>query len=161
MSPLPSGIEQPFNSSLLGVKRQSKIQPTSAAQLITLVSDDCMIPQILFASGAGVGTEGAYQQLIASTTVTGRWISLTFRNGQATVSAFGEFDIATGAAASEVDFLTDIPCQYQGPVAGGGTSCIIYCSPIIEIASGTRISVRVKDNDASARDWYCGCQIWG
>ena len=98
-------------------------------------------------SGSGSGTEGSYVEAIASTSFATQWMLVSIFSDSAQTDHQAEFDIATGSGGSEVDIIVD-QFQAQRISAGGIGSAVFYSFPF-EVASGTRIAVRIKDNNGS------------
>lgn len=93
--------------------------------------------------GGIANTKGSYVELIASTSHDAETLILTIPSGTFLSGANTAtlLDIATGAAASEVDLLSNL--------AIGGWSIRMPIVIPIHIASGTRISARVQGAEAS------------
>ena len=101
-------------------------------------------------SGEGDGTYGAYTEIIAATTQELLIYGIYITNGDFQDSA--EFEIATGAAASEV---VKLQCRYHtsydaGAAAFLGGQEIIFPLGLI-IPAGSRVAVRCRDNNAAAQ----------
>lgn len=161
MAPLTTGIEQPFDSSV-GIKRLTKIQGSlvpAPPVFPSLTQSECMSTwELALISGAAVGLYGAYVQLYASTVRANIWASVEIR-GDAGFNTEASFDLATGAAASEVTFWDNVTFRWQGPVAGGNSPVSFYYGGAV-IPSGSRVSVRIKDDLITAETYYCLVQLW-
>lgn len=100
-------------------------------------------------SAAPANTYGSYQELIASTAFAGTWVSLSLISAQGAIGLDNRFDLAIGAAGSEVDFVTEMTYRYQ--VSGVDSTTSMDISFPFTVASGSRISARIKDDDTSTR----------
>ena len=90
------------------------------------------------------------------------WIALQFYpNALAFAAQDIEYgvDLAVGAAGSEVSFWTALSGGLQGSLAppGAGTVPMIYGGH--EIPIGSRVSVRVFDDDATSLIFNAICQL--
>lgn len=112
--------------------------------------------------GATVNTEGAYAQLTASSSDAIAAFTCSLGPGgdvarAATTSWL--VDIATGAAASEFNFLTDLPTHCTGSVdmpvltQHGLWAC--------DIPSGTRFAARCQSDSNTAGDRILDVAAWG
>lgn len=101
-------------------------------------------------SGVGAGVEGAYVQFIASTSFAAKWIFWSINNPfDPGANIDVEIDIATGLGGSEVDDYADIYCRNRG----GATRNIMPFNMPVNIPSGSRVSMRIKDNDTVANNY--------
>lgn len=94
--------------------------------------------------GGTANTEGSYVQLTASTTNPISWLMLLVGGDTATRGATNMqwlFDIATGAAASEVNLISDIAIMEDGSSDSIGPTGMIFP---VQIAAGTRLSARCQ-----------------
>lgn len=102
---------------------------------------------ITISSGVSSGQKGAYVELINSTTFAATWMIFVhiseFTNGPLFI------DLAIGAPGSEVIILDD---QYSNWRSIGGAGRGNSFSFPMTIPSGSRISVRISDTTASAKD---------
>ena len=111
-------------------------------------------------SGSGSGTYGSWTEIISSTTYAGTWVTISIVSNQATVGLDNRFDVAIGAAASEVAFITEMTYRFQRSGAGGGSEQMDISFPFT-VASGSRISIRIKDDDGSIRQSWAIVNILG
>ena len=160
--PLTSGIQQPFFDATLGVKRQTKLESTSGPLFPSLTQTECMSGWVTVNSGVIVGGYGAYVELFASTARDSIWVALQFRSnalGFLNQNLESGIDLALGAAGSEVPFWIGLAQGLQGALTppGAGTVPMIYGGH--EIPSGSRVSVRVFDDEAAARVYVGNCQL--
>ena len=88
----------------------------------------------------GNGSKGAYAQVIASTAFNATTVQLTVEQNANSGQNPIQFDIATGAASSEVDIFNDITLQ----VAGVSEGDKVLGPYDFNIASGARLSVRAQ-----------------
>lgn len=110
--------------------------------------------------GATINTKGAYSQIIASSTnpikaLIAHWGSAN--TGRAT--ATWKVDIATGAAASEVVKIADVPlvCDITNDILLPQTTSLIP----IAIPAGTRIAVRAQCDINDAADRLLDAIVYG
>lgn len=108
------------------------------------------------ASSGGSWTNGAWSQVVASTGeidlivgFTYQWLAGPTSGGVTTYEA--EIDIGTGGAGSET-VVSTMPVEVAAGADGAGT---VYFPDVIEVAAGTRIAVRVR-NDNATWDWVPG-----
>lgn len=99
--------------------------------------------------GATPGVEGAYVEMIASTSFASTWMKVVLEDLEANAEA--EFDIATGGAGSEVEIITDQHIHQRN--IGGGTGRGNWFTFPMTIPSGTRLSMRIKGTEALARTY--------
>lgn len=97
------------------------------------------------ASSSTANTKGSYTELVAATGIAAWAFLLTVAY---TTTATGDdhlYDLATGAAASEVDILSNLE------VSTGTNFINVLASTLVpmEIASGTRISARIQNTSTS------------
>lgn len=98
--------------------------------------------------GAVANTKGAYTQITASTTGVIQWLSFHVGHSASDASAYGwAFDIATGAAGSEVVLIPDL--RVQCPTGSGALVPRSYAF-LTYIPAGTRIAVRASCTLSSA-----------
>lgn len=100
-------------------------------------------------SGAGVNNYGAYTQLIASTSAKITHLLIT---GTLNAAQSFTFDIATGAAASEV-------VRFGGMFLKNNANSFAILLNEISIASGTRIAARCQDT-AGSNNMSIQCVGW-
>lgn len=101
-------------------------------------------------SGVGAGVEGAYVQMFASSALFVKWLFMGANHIASLISvADVEFDFATGAGGSEVDDYEDMLMRVTD-LTNSTHNCQPWNWPV-NIPAATRISVRVKDQDALAR----------
>lgn len=92
-------------------------------------------------SGSSSGTDGSWVELIASLARGTKWMTVTFW----TAAGFqAEFDIATGAVSSEVEIISDQFVEHRH--IGGGISSSVILSFPMDLDSGTRLSMRIKED---------------
>ena len=92
--------------------------------------------KVTLTSGAAV--HGAYVELIDPTTIQYNWITVILDDTNTTNEY--EVHLATGAAGSEVDFVTEL--EYHVDLTGNSTITIVY--PLkTEIPKGVRIAANV------------------
>jgi len=95
-------------------------------------------------SGAGAGTKGNWQQMIAAIANPGLGMSISISRAGA---GYGLFDIGFGASGSEAAQFVNIGF---GLAANAASVITILCS----IPTGTRISMRISDNTGGTV-WTC------
>ncbi len=103
----------------------------------------------------GLNAYGSWVELIAATTLQRGWMVVSLFTP--TSSAEGELDIGIGAAGLEVPLMNDL--AFKKSASGGANQGVTFSTYIyfpVTIASGTRIAARVKDNNASTRNYTVG-----
>jgi hypothetical protein len=153
--PLPAGVLSQPNLTVF----PGGVSVAPAPSIIQLAQQECSdivgnswrTPS----SGAGVGTEGAWNVHILSTIRENTWFGICFSNnldfGDALLDRFAEFDIGVGAAGLEVPFLDDLGFSWLGNVSGGAALGVMYTGAFVTpIPLGSRVSVRCKDDQVPA-----------
>lgn len=132
---------------------QYKCHPTAAAGISRA------------SSGSTAWSNSAYTELVAVNTITSTyyiagftWCWHTPIAGADTTYEI-EFDIATGAAASEVVIIT-IPSSFRADTAVGyvPSNFIAFAEPK-QVAANTRLSIRVRQSLATTSQTYTGIKI--
>lgn len=102
---------------------------------------------VVLTSGDGVDVKGAYVQLFASTTRLSRWLGMfVVPIAVGTSGSRDLIDIATGAAASEVDQICNMgQGNMNFSIDNIGGYWLTYSIPW-EFASGLRLSARIADD---------------
>lgn len=120
-------------------------QSTTGLQYITYVAGPSSGGTELATPG-GANAKGAYTELTGSTAFACKWAEFTHVRGDSVVAQI-LFDIATGAAASEVVIVPDLISEQSSGVTGnvGGR----YVLPLA-LAIGTRIAARYQGSDTAA-----------
>jgi hypothetical protein len=116
------------------------------------------IPTVAQSSGAvvvssgGLDAYGTWVELIASLNVPAVWLCMSVFGLRGNDRA--EFDLGVGAVDLEVPVMKDLGWFKTLNDSGVAYSMGSYYP--IEIAAGSRLAVRVKDDDATIRDYNCG-----
>ena len=110
--------------------------------------------------GAAANTKGNYTQLTASTSSALDWLIViaTCANNPNPSSGRWAFDIATGAAASEVVVVPD--CSFSMDSSFDTLGPNVFCFPI-SIASGTRLAARAQSTVTDATDRVFQVEVIG
>ncbi len=103
---------------------------------------------VVVTSAAQADTVGSWVELIASTDGASFFMLLTITGLSGVANRHTEFDVAIGAAASEVAFITNMYTKWRNDSNDYGHASV-FPFPIA-IASGQRVSVRIKDESSSA-----------
>jgi hypothetical protein len=111
--------------------------------------------------GAVANTYGAYVQMTASTAATHTRLSTIVNLQINTAPRFSawNFNVSTGAAASEVVLLPDLMCVSSD--LGGDQMLPQSWIHDVNIASGTRIAVNAKCSHTDATDRVFDCVLYG
>jgi len=104
-------------------------------------------------SGVGAGVKGAYVQMVGSASQVNRWMYISMGALNPGLIAEVFWDLATGAAASEVDDYPNIYCRGS---SGATQNFQIYCYPIF-IPASTRIAIRIQDGGGPAETYWFHC----
>ena len=144
--PIPATVKTQPNLEVFPIP-QGVVVPT----IVQLTQTDCAPDWIIVSSGALPGVYGGYVELITASAFASTWFSLHLETNQATFNVEAGFDWATGAAGFEVPFYPNFGYGWQGPLLGGACSPIYYGGAVIPAL--TRISVRVKDDNAAVRPY--------
>lgn len=112
----------------------------------------------LVTSGGSSGTFGSYVELFSSLAADIVWVTLMIYHPSAGSTPKAEFDIATGAGASEVVAIDGL--GYRKRRAGGTQACADCYSFPVDFSSGTRLAIRVKDNVASTLSYDIGLIVF-
>jgi len=142
MSPLPSGINQPFDSSQ-GVKRPTKIEASNGALPPIPGGTEgessgevCLVPGVL-------GVFGAYVELFVSTPFRAEMFTLNAKNNNQFQTNRGEIQIAKGLVGFEINFIDKFTylSAYTG-VQANATGA--HTSQQFQINAGLRLSARYR-----------------
>lgn len=122
----------------------AQVYPTNGSdfQYITYPVGPTATPTTLTAN-ASANTKGTYVEFVASTTFTSNRISVCVRQTAAANGRGYLLDVATGAASSEVDVLSNIAYEGFGGSTLRGGGCVTVP---LTIASGTRVSARIQSS---------------
>ncbi len=97
-------------------------------------------------SGVGAGTKGDYEKLIGSTLFASTWMSFqVYCDG---TNSDTLFDLATGQPGSEVIIVDDQLYHFRNTSGGSGRGNTFSFPMALD--KGTRISVRVRDEEGGA-----------
>ena len=99
---------------------------------------------------------GSWVELISSLTVPAIWMVTSVFGIQPNDEA--EFDIGVGASGLEVPIIEDIG-WFKTFGADGVTYSMGAYFPV-SIAAGSRVAIRVRDNDASVRSYDAGVVVF-
>jgi hypothetical protein len=118
-------------------------------------SSDSNISPVTILSSATPDVDGAWVEIIASLSIESKWMMVYVSAGNAGQEN-ALFDIAEGVIASEVEIISD---QFYAILnqSGGEGHGTFYSFPM-ELALGTRLSMRIKDPAANADDYFVA--IW-
>lgn len=152
--PLPAGVLSQPN---LEVFPASSV--VVVPSIVQLIQTDCAPDWITVSSGVAFGVYGSYVELITSSAFASKWFGLHIETNQATFNVEAGFDFATGLAGFEVPFYPNFGYGWQGPLAGGNAGSPAYYGGAV-IPSGTRISIRVKDDNAAIRPYLVIGYLW-
>jgi hypothetical protein len=100
-------------------------------------------------TGAVASTKGSYVELVSSTGVALTWIQAmaSTKSTNTNTSFLYNWDVATGAAASEVVLLQDLNFR---AIVNGGTHPSQWCFPLLSVAASTRLAARGASGTTNA-----------
>jgi hypothetical protein len=128
---------------------------------VGVVTSGLTQPTTLADPGGTAHTDGAWTQLIASTAFPYRWMCLTCCNISDTAYAAALshlLDIGIGAAAAEVEVLSDL--HVHGSTGTDHPSTGAVCFPV-NIPSGVRVSARHRCSVTTTGDRRLDVAVWG
>jgi len=139
--------------------------PSSASGLAYYQHPSNGIVGLSVTASASANAKGSYSEMVASTAGATNWLSLTITSTNITSSQGMLVDIATGAAASEVVLIPDLPTE--GNSFGSLCPAGRYGPWPVDIAGSTRIALRCQSataggevlNHAFIHHWAAGTTV--
>ncbi len=151
--PLPSGINQPFDSSQ-AVKRQTKIQFLGGAPPPLPLSEAETSARVCMNQGA-LGVFGAYLELFASTVKPTNFVCINLIPNNGFASWNAEVEIASGLVGFEVAIIPNLMFWSSFPGVQSNESAATYYFPVPIIPIGTRLSSRVRQMQGVVANPLC------